>query len=265
ETVPRSLPVMKEEEEEDKMLDFFPIFDLPAELSSKILSQMGRKELGICLQSLSLDKIHAEWRKGKKIEELTIRKNSEMNTIEMKCSRYGFPVKTINPSLPHLFDRFREVYEKCEIGRMTISVSPNLDKSLYNNLVECCKRIKCVDDLIISFPIIELPAKISSKILSYVGEKELSVCLQSFTLDKMHAEWSEDKRIEFLSIDLNHGNVSYLFSTRYGNFTHTFPARLIIDRFREFLHNFEFKQLYITSSTEQYDPELYELLEQCMQ
>ncbi|GMT30575.1 hypothetical protein PFISCL1PPCAC_21872, partial [Pristionchus fissidentatus] len=37
--------------------DFFPILELPPELSAKILSNLGEKELGVCLRSLALDKM----------------------------------------------------------------------------------------------------------------------------------------------------------------------------------------------------------------
>ncbi|GMT30037.1 hypothetical protein PFISCL1PPCAC_21334, partial [Pristionchus fissidentatus] len=51
-------------EESKKEKDVFPILELPAELSSKILSYMGRKELKFCMQSFALDKVHAELNKS---------------------------------------------------------------------------------------------------------------------------------------------------------------------------------------------------------
>ncbi|GMT29897.1 hypothetical protein PFISCL1PPCAC_21194, partial [Pristionchus fissidentatus] len=85
------------------------------------------------------------------IDELTIRINYKMNREEIICSQYfDGSSNIINTSLPHIYDRFRDVYEKCEIGKMTISVSPNVAKSLYNELIDSCKRIKRIDDLIIS-------------------------------------------------------------------------------------------------------------------
>ncbi|GMT29905.1 hypothetical protein PFISCL1PPCAC_21202, partial [Pristionchus fissidentatus] len=218
ESASSSLPVMEEKKgEEGKKKDFFPILDLPAELSSKILSYMGRKELAVCLQSFNLDKIHADLNKDKRIEELTIRKDSKTNRVEIKCSRYfdDFSSKNIQSSIRHVYYRFREIYEKCYFGKMTISISPNTDKRLHDEIVESCKRIK-IDDLIISFPILELPSELSSIILSYMGSKELSVCLQSLPLDKLHAEWTKDKKIEELTIRLGTDNDAG--SSRYGEF-----------------------------------------------
>ncbi|GMT29894.1 hypothetical protein PFISCL1PPCAC_21191 [Pristionchus fissidentatus] len=95
---------------------------------------------------------------------------------------------------------------------MTISVSPHTDKQLHNEIVESCKRIKFYD-LIISFPILDLPSQLSYKILSYMGEGELGICRQSVALDKILAEWSKDKRIENLSIELGPGESAS--SSRY--------------------------------------------------
>ncbi|GMT30572.1 hypothetical protein PFISCL1PPCAC_21869, partial [Pristionchus fissidentatus] len=152
---------MENAEDETNEENFsFPILELPAELSSKILSYMGKKELGVCLQSFSLDKVYAEWSKDKIIDSMTIKKDSNMEMAEFKCSRY-YSSKIFKSYLSQICDRFNEVYEMCEIGRMTISVSPNA-----RQLIDACKRIKHIDNLIISFPILELPAQLSSKILS---------------------------------------------------------------------------------------------------
>ncbi|GMT30557.1 hypothetical protein PFISCL1PPCAC_21854, partial [Pristionchus fissidentatus] len=179
----------------------FPILELPAELSFKILSYMGRKELGVCLQSLPLDKVHAEWSKDNRIESMTIKKYSKMDMAELKCDRY-YSSKIIKSSLSHIYDRFNEVYEKCEIGTLTVAVSPNVGNSLYRELIESCKRIKSVDDLMISFPILDLSGELSSKILSYLGSKELSVCMHSLALDKVHAEWNKDEKLKKLEIQV---------------------------------------------------------------
>ncbi|GMT30589.1 hypothetical protein PFISCL1PPCAC_21883, partial [Pristionchus fissidentatus] len=54
----------------------FPILDLPHDLSAKILSYLGSRELAFCLQSLALDKVHAEWNKDQTIEYMDITVNA---------------------------------------------------------------------------------------------------------------------------------------------------------------------------------------------
>ncbi|GMT30578.1 hypothetical protein PFISCL1PPCAC_21875, partial [Pristionchus fissidentatus] len=65
-----------------------------------------------------------------------------------------------------------------------------------------------------TFPILALPAEVSSKVLSYMGRKELTICLQSFFLDKVHADWNKNKTIKNMEIRLCY-NDAVITSDRY--------------------------------------------------
>ncbi|GMT30593.1 hypothetical protein PFISCL1PPCAC_21890, partial [Pristionchus fissidentatus] len=67
-------------------MEVFPILQLPSELSFKILSYVGAEELRVCRYSLALDKVHFEWNKGKKIDDMTI--NLFGKHSNMICARY---------------------------------------------------------------------------------------------------------------------------------------------------------------------------------
>ncbi|GMT30584.1 hypothetical protein PFISCL1PPCAC_21881, partial [Pristionchus fissidentatus] len=94
----------------------FPILELPAELSAKILSYMEERELPICLQSFPLDKVHAECNKNKRIENLTI--SAPRYESEFEERRFGTNV--FGCSFSQLCDRMQTVFNKCEIGILHI-------------------------------------------------------------------------------------------------------------------------------------------------
>ncbi|GMT33212.1 hypothetical protein PFISCL1PPCAC_24509, partial [Pristionchus fissidentatus] len=127
---------------EDEKKNLFPILELPAELSSKILSYMGRKELAVCLQSLVLDKVHTEWNKDNKIDGMIINFPRSLGATFI-CSRYSeiFVYHNRKSFLLNIAHRFREVFDKCQIRRIDIQVSGIVDQSVFDRLIEHFKDI----------------------------------------------------------------------------------------------------------------------------
>ncbi|GMT31013.1 hypothetical protein PFISCL1PPCAC_22310, partial [Pristionchus fissidentatus] len=129
----------KKEEQEP-----FPILDLPAELSAKILSFMEKRELSVCLQSINLDKIHVEWNKDKIIDGIQI--NQHGKNAEIVSERYD--KLNFSPSFACIRDRIEIVFSKCEIGTMIFELTKNCEES--RGLVELCKEIRCTNLLYIN-------------------------------------------------------------------------------------------------------------------
>ncbi|GMT30564.1 hypothetical protein PFISCL1PPCAC_21861, partial [Pristionchus fissidentatus] len=102
----------------------------------------------------ALDKVHAEWSKDKRIDYMRI-EVSDNDKIQLTCDRYKtsiFYPYSFTCDFRHLCDRFTEVYQNCEIETMNISMTDNADQSIYCQLIDCVKRIRCTDILEIRVP-----------------------------------------------------------------------------------------------------------------
>ncbi|GMT30561.1 hypothetical protein PFISCL1PPCAC_21858, partial [Pristionchus fissidentatus] len=126
-----------EKEEEEK--NTFPILKLPAELSYKILSYMEKEELSVCLQSLILDKVHAEWSKDKRIEE--IRMDMMGNETRISSERYLFKRDQWS-SLHCISDRIQLLFNKCELEKLDIFFHYGCSVEYCRGLIELCKKIR---------------------------------------------------------------------------------------------------------------------------
>ncbi|GMT30577.1 hypothetical protein PFISCL1PPCAC_21874, partial [Pristionchus fissidentatus] len=164
-----------------KIRKFFPILELPAELSSKILSYMGRMESRFCLQSFALDKGHAEWNDNR-IGHSSITTNYE-NTekVNLSCSRYH-AVRSVlfKPSFRLVCNRFKELYEKFEVGSLDIELSNNVDQLLYRDLIESCVYIQCsVLFQITIAPLYESNPIFTDELIRKFVSKKKEVCIWS--------------------------------------------------------------------------------------
>ncbi|GMT29893.1 hypothetical protein PFISCL1PPCAC_21190, partial [Pristionchus fissidentatus] len=114
------------------------------------------------------------------------------------------------------------------------------------------------------FPILDLPDEVSFKILSYMGKEELRVCLQSFDLDKMHANLKDDTKIPKLSIYLTEGWSAFLECERYQpDKIHTSSPRRICDRLREIYENCEIETMSIKVDSKADVSSFRELIQSC--
>ncbi|GMT30590.1 hypothetical protein PFISCL1PPCAC_21887, partial [Pristionchus fissidentatus] len=96
----------------------------------------------VCLQSFALDKVHADWNKEKTICEMRIMMGRKFDLIW--CGRYQtYDDVFFNSPVYHIRDRFREIYEKCEIKTLKISVPSNVDQSWFHELIHSCSKIPC--------------------------------------------------------------------------------------------------------------------------
>ncbi|GMT31016.1 hypothetical protein PFISCL1PPCAC_22313, partial [Pristionchus fissidentatus] len=125
----------------------FPILDLPAELSSKILSYMGPKELSICLKSLTLDRVYADLSKDWKIPFMRIQIDGSKAFIYSE--RYYGDSEYCNSSLPQICERFRLVLNNCEFGILTLCLFNACDESELSEFIDLLKGVRCTNLLYI--------------------------------------------------------------------------------------------------------------------
>ncbi|GMT30562.1 hypothetical protein PFISCL1PPCAC_21859, partial [Pristionchus fissidentatus] len=140
---PQAKRMKKEKEEEEK--NSFPILELPAELSAKILSYMGEEELSVCLQSFALYKVHAELNKDKRIKIMDFFMRGEKARMES--------VRHVRKhewtSFRCVSDRLRILSNICEFGDLKIWVLNGCNASNFRTIIELCKGIRCTKELTI--------------------------------------------------------------------------------------------------------------------
>ncbi|GMT30568.1 hypothetical protein PFISCL1PPCAC_21865, partial [Pristionchus fissidentatus] len=97
--------------------------------------------------------------------------------------------------------------------------------------------------ILLQYPILDLPAEIS-KILSYIGGKELGICLKSFALDKIYTESKFNERIDDVLIKVQH-RYAKIKSNRYYFNDELCSFRFICDRMRHVFSKCEIGGLII--------------------
>ncbi|GMT30566.1 hypothetical protein PFISCL1PPCAC_21863, partial [Pristionchus fissidentatus] len=193
----------------------FPILELPAELSYNILSYMDKEELSVCLQSLVLDKVHAEWSKDKRVEDVTIKfKTYDDKTINTS-SRYAY--RDISSPLRRICDRFREVYSKCEFDYLEIYLHKNYNVTYCRELIEQCMGIRCTDLLRISLSLKSCSKVLSDEFLRKLtlekNEVIIPMLCEVVTAAGLLVMWEDllDGKFDCLSIVVNKVVVTELF------------------------------------------------------
>ncbi|GMT29960.1 hypothetical protein PFISCL1PPCAC_21257, partial [Pristionchus fissidentatus] len=191
-----------------KQKDIFPILDLPGELSSKILSYMGRKELGVCLQSFPLDILYAEWNKDQIIERIEIEIEEKMP--EMASERYNIRWEDCcSSSIRHLSYRFRHVFEKCKIGDLIFNVSAKMEDPLYHELIQICMEIRCTNFIIKSWAGFSFSTNFDDKtlrsLISHKSNVQVDILSDKITAAGIFAVWEDllDGKFDGFSILLD--------------------------------------------------------------
>ncbi|GMT29961.1 hypothetical protein PFISCL1PPCAC_21258, partial [Pristionchus fissidentatus] len=191
----------------------FPILDLPGEISSKILSCLGKQELAICLQSLTLDKINAEWNKKRNNENITILVLDK--NVRILSSRYYFD-GFCSPRT--LSNRMLTVFTKLEIGELTIRISEMCKEYLFRVIIEHCAEIKCKDILTVESCINSSTNVLTDKLLLDLSTNKKDVNIKMFceriTAAGLFAVWEYllDGKFDGISIIVSKSVVIKLFN-----------------------------------------------------
>ncbi|GMT31014.1 hypothetical protein PFISCL1PPCAC_22311, partial [Pristionchus fissidentatus] len=150
-------PAKKAKKDDLEAINPFPILDLPGELSAKILSYVGPKELAVCLESFSLDKIHAEWNKDYNISWINLGiglgKNSLVMTRHYHDIRQLMPCERhLNVSHRHRCDRFMHVFSKSSIKDLYCYVRDDANELLLREFMSVLTDIRCTKFLQVYTP-----------------------------------------------------------------------------------------------------------------
>ncbi|GMT30560.1 hypothetical protein PFISCL1PPCAC_21857, partial [Pristionchus fissidentatus] len=202
-------------EEEKNNKGLFPILELPAELSSNILSFMRRKELQVCLQSFALDNVHAEMNKEERIEFMKI--DSLGANAEVGCERYGY-FKPYHTTFQHICHRLRYILNKCEFGTLIINIKEGDNVANVREMVELCKGIRCKNLLKIKYDNENscskfLTDKSLRELISDKKDVEIAFMCEGITAAGLVTVWKDllDGRFDGLSIQIGDSLVSELF------------------------------------------------------
>ncbi|GMT33211.1 hypothetical protein PFISCL1PPCAC_24508, partial [Pristionchus fissidentatus] len=210
-----SIRKVKKGEEEKENQDLFPILKLPVELSSKILSYLGNRELAVCLQSFTLDSLHAEWSNEKIIDYMELQMDG--SKVRLVGGRYDNQSEFLDSSLPLICDRLQNVLYDYEFGTICISLLDHCTDSDLVTLIDLFKGIRCNSILNMHSGNQTYPKLLTDSSLRGLMENkknvEIAMFCKGITADGLLAIWKDllDGKFDCLTITVKKSVLIKLF------------------------------------------------------
>ncbi|GMT30567.1 hypothetical protein PFISCL1PPCAC_21864, partial [Pristionchus fissidentatus] len=169
--------------------------------------------LSVCLQSLVLDKVHAEWSKDKRVEDVTIKVRGKK--WEISCWRYDF--LRFHSSFRTIFNRFKYVFNNCKFRTLHIHLIEDCKPSIIHELINYCTKLQCTDRMSINSSAKLLPKFMTGKclreLMSNKKDVKLHLLCEEITAGELFAVWEDllDGKFDGLSLTVNTSVVIELF------------------------------------------------------
>ncbi|GMT30563.1 hypothetical protein PFISCL1PPCAC_21860, partial [Pristionchus fissidentatus] len=169
--------------------------------------------LAVCLQSLTLDKVHAEWSKEKRFEDMTIKVVNKK--WDITCWRYDF--LRVHCSFRAIFNRFKYVFNNCKFRTLNIHLIEDCKPSIIHELINYCIKLQCTDRMSINSSGSSYSKFITDESLrSLTSNKKfinVSILCEAVTAKGLFAVWEDllDEKFEDLSIRVPKLVVTALF------------------------------------------------------
>ncbi|GMT30556.1 hypothetical protein PFISCL1PPCAC_21853 [Pristionchus fissidentatus] len=191
--------------------NMFPILELPGEVASKIVSMLSPFNQKICLHSLAIDQSQARWSREKTIRRAKI--EVRFNNAEISSDRYVSPVLC---SFKCVIDRFRDVFDKCEVGELTIELHGARSEQLLRVLIGHCAKIRCKNLRIKSFVPCYSKVFMNESLRALMLNKKavnINMLCESITPAGMFFLWEDllDGKFDGVSINVTHWVVVDVF------------------------------------------------------